>query len=44
MTHKLATEVNEGWIGPGKKDGKIQSLTPEERGLHIDLAKRDNFE
>ncbi|MCF2143113.1 MAG: hypothetical protein K9W42_05380 [Candidatus Heimdallarchaeota archaeon] len=44
MARRFSTGVHEGWIGPGKKDGKIQSLTPEEGGLHIDLAKRDNFE
>lgn len=44
---QLETEkgiVVEGWTGPGRCDAQIQSLTPVDDGLHLDLKKRGNYE
>jgi hypothetical protein len=37
-------EVVEGWKGPGRKDAIIDSLPPDEDGLHLDLGKRGRYE
>jgi predicted secreted hydrolase len=39
-----AAEVNEGWTGPGRRDGAIVPLRPEEDGLHIDPRKKGMYE
>jgi hypothetical protein len=36
--------VREGWTGPGRKDGVISKLTPEDDALHIDLVRRGMYE
>ncbi len=36
----MTTKVKEGWLGPGRKDGKIISIKPEDDGLHIDMKEK----
>jgi hypothetical protein len=36
--------VNEGWLGPGRRDGTIVPLEPAEDGLHIDIHKKGEYE
>jgi Svf1-like C-terminal lipocalin-like domain len=36
--------VREGWTGPGRKDGVISKLTPEDDALHIDLGRKGMYE
>ena len=40
MTDKISPLVKEAWTGPGRRDGTIEPLKPEEDGLHIDMAKK----
>jgi len=44
MIRKKLVKVQEGWIGPRKRDETIQSLLPSEGALQIDLTKKGNFE
>jgi hypothetical protein len=39
-----AIKVDEGWIGPGRRDGEIKILKLEEDGLHMDMAKKGMYE
>jgi hypothetical protein len=41
---RLSSKVREGWTGPGRKDGVISKLTPEDDALHIDLGRRGMYE
>ena len=36
--------VREGWTGPGRRDGVVVPLAPEEDGLHIDMRRRGVYE
>lgn len=40
----MTTKVKEGWLGPGKKDGKIIPIKPEDDALHIDMKKKGTRE
>lgn len=40
----MTKEINEGWLGPGKKDGKIIPITPKDDALHIDMEKKGTRE
>ncbi len=44
MTDKISPLVKEAWTGPGRRDGAIEPLKPEEDGLHIDLLKKGMYE
>ena len=41
---RTSSKVKEGWTGPGRKDGVISKLTPEDDALHIDLGRRGMYE
>jgi hypothetical protein len=41
---RAGSKVREGWTGPGRKDGVISKLTPEDDALHIDLGRRGMYE
>ena len=41
---RASSKVREGWSGPGRKDGVISQLTPEDDALHIDLGRRGMYE
>jgi hypothetical protein len=43
MTDK-AREVVEGWTGPGRRDGHIEPLKPQDDGLHSDKPGRGQYE
>jgi len=36
--------VREGWLGPGRRDGRIDPLPMAEDGLHIDLGAKGMYE
>ena len=36
--------VREGWTGPGRRDGVVVPLAPEEDGLHIDTHRKGIYE
>ena len=36
--------VKEGWTGPGRRDGTILPLKPEDDALHIEVGKKNQFE
>ena len=40
----MSSKLKEAWLGPGKKDGKIISIKPEDDALHIDMDKKGNRE
>ncbi len=44
MTDYVNPNVKEGWIGPGRKDGEIQTLELEDDALHIEVGKKNHFE
>ncbi len=44
MTDTISPHVKEGWNGPGRKDGVITPITPEDDALHIDVGKKNQFE
>jgi hypothetical protein len=44
MEDNVSPNVREGWSGPGRHDGVITPLKPEDDALHIELGKRNNFE
>ncbi|TFG34855.1 hypothetical protein EU527_01390 [Candidatus Thorarchaeota archaeon] len=44
MTDNINPNVKEGWNGPGRKDGTITPLTPEDDALHIEVGKKNQFE
>jgi len=39
-----SSKVREGWSGPGRKDGVISKVTPEDDSLHIDLGRKGMYE
>ena len=41
---RASSKVKEGWTGPGRKDGVISRLTPEDDALHIDLGRKGMYE
>jgi hypothetical protein len=40
----MSTKIKEAWLGPGKKDGQIQPITPKDDALHIDMEKKGTRE
>ncbi|HMF31296.1 MAG TPA: hypothetical protein VKK79_07780 [Candidatus Lokiarchaeia archaeon] len=44
MPDKISQKVIEGWSGPGRSDGEIIPLKPEDDALHIDLGKKNMYE
>jgi predicted secreted hydrolase len=44
MTDIINPNVREGWTGPGRRDGVITPLKPEDDGLHIEVGKKNQFE
>lgn len=44
MTDYINPNVKEGWTGPGRKDGTILLMKPEENSLHIDVGAKNQFE
>jgi predicted secreted hydrolase len=44
MTDYVNPNVREGWTGPGRKDGVINPLTPDDDALHIEVGKKNQFE
>jgi predicted secreted hydrolase len=44
MTDYVNPNVKEGWTGPGRRDGQILPLEPEDDALHIDVGAKNQFE
>ena len=44
MEARVSPNVKEGWTGPGRRDGTIVPLKPEDDALHIDVGKKNQFE
>lgn len=44
MNANNASLVKEGWHGPGRQDGRIEPLQPQDDGLHMDLRRRGVYE
>ncbi|MFW9887526.1 MAG: hypothetical protein ACFFER_05050 [Candidatus Thorarchaeota archaeon] len=44
MEDTISPSVREGWAGPGRRDGVITPLNPEDDALHIEPGKRNQFE
>ncbi len=40
MPDNISPDVKEGWLGPGRSDGKIVPLLPADDALHIDINNR----
>jgi hypothetical protein len=41
---KRGTIVKESWTGPGRRDGRIEPLTPKDDALHLDPAQKGVYE
>ncbi len=44
MTDNINPDVKEGWTGPGRRDGTILPLKPDDDALHIDVGAKNQFE
>ncbi|NHJ14804.1 MAG: hypothetical protein EAX95_14080, partial [Candidatus Thorarchaeota archaeon] len=44
MVDYINPDAKEGWTGPGRRDGTILPLTPEDDALHIEVGKKNQFE
>jgi predicted secreted hydrolase len=44
MKENISKKVKEGWSGPGRRDGVITPLTPQDDALHIDVNKKKMYE
>ena len=44
MTDNINPNVKEGWTGPGRRDGTILPMKPEDDALHIDVGAKNQFE
>jgi predicted secreted hydrolase len=44
MTDYVNPNVKEGWTGPGRRDGTILPMKPEDNALHIDVGAKNQFE
>lgn len=44
MTDNVSPKVKEAWTGPGRKDGVISTLSPEDDALHIEIGKKNMYE
>lgn len=44
MTDNVHPNVKEGWTGPGRRDGTILPMKPEDDALHIDVGVKNQFE
>ena len=44
MDELTSPVVKEGWTGPGRRDGTILPMKPEEDALHIDVGSKNQFE
>ncbi|NVM38044.1 MAG: hypothetical protein HWN81_20790 [Candidatus Lokiarchaeota archaeon] len=40
----MSTKIKEAWLGPGRKDGEIRPIQPQDDGLHIDMKKKGTRE
>jgi hypothetical protein len=40
----MSTKIIEAWLGPGRKDGKINPIQPKDDALHIDMKKKGTRE
>ncbi|MHA2222218.1 MAG: hypothetical protein ACXAAO_09180, partial [Candidatus Thorarchaeota archaeon] len=44
MDENTSPTVKEGWTGPGRRDGTILPLKPEDDALHIEVGEKNQFE
>ncbi len=44
MDEQISQIVREGWTGPGRRDGTIIPMKPEEDALHIDVGAKNQYE
>jgi hypothetical protein len=44
MNDRGSSKVREGWTGPGRRDGVITPLRPEEDGMHVGLGTKGAYE
>lgn len=44
MDSQTSIDIKEGWTGPGRRDGTILPMEPEDDALHIDVGKKNQFE
>ncbi len=44
MSSNLSQKVSEGWLGPGRSDGKIVPIPPSDDGLHTRLGENGSYE
>ncbi|MFX1561136.1 MAG: lipocalin-like domain-containing protein [Promethearchaeota archaeon] len=46
MTMKdiISKDAKEGWTGPGRRDGSIVPMDPEDDALHIEVGKKNQYE
>jgi len=44
MTDNINPDVKEGWTGPGRRDGTILPMKPEDDALHIEVGAKNQFE
>ncbi len=44
MTDNINPNVKEGWTGPGRRDGTILPMKPEDDALHIEVGAKNQFE
>ncbi|MGY5872739.1 MAG: lipocalin-like domain-containing protein [Candidatus Thorarchaeota archaeon] len=44
MTDSINPNVKEGWTGPGRRDGTILPMKPEDDALHIEVGAKNQFE
>ncbi|MFX1379304.1 MAG: lipocalin-like domain-containing protein [Promethearchaeota archaeon] len=40
----MNTKIIEAWLGPGRKDGRIEPIQPKDDALHIDMEKKGTRE
>jgi hypothetical protein len=44
MKDIISENAKEGWTGPGRRDGKIITMKPEDDALHIEVGKKNQYE
>jgi predicted secreted hydrolase len=44
MADQISVKVKEGWLGPGRSDGKIIPIPPADDAMHTDLGKKGTYE
>jgi hypothetical protein len=40
----MSTKIKEAWLGPGRKDGQINTIKPTDDALHINMEKKGTRE